>query len=199
MTKKQTLAVIRLTTFSVVLILAALGIVDLSELSQVATPQPPPLPTASIQPSSTSSAEQSGELYPVTSVTDGDTFKIMINDKKETVRLVGINTPETVDPRKPVECFGRQASDALKQLLAGQTVRLESDPTQSDRDRYGRLLRFAFLPDGTDVGLWLLENGYAQESLYSDVPHRYRDVYVEAEQVAKTKQAGFWNPNVCNP
>lgn len=192
MTKKQQLALLRFVTFCVVLLLAALGLVDLDSLNPTALRRPAS-PSGSVAPNPASAA-----WHPVISVTDGDTFRVNLNGKTETVRLVGINTPETVDPRKPVECFGQQASDALKQLLSGQTVRLETDPTQSERDRYGRLLRFAFLPDGTDIGLWLLENGYAQESLYSDVPHRYREKYLQAQQQAEEEHRGLWDPETCS-
>lgn len=136
-------------------------------------------------------------LVPVVAVVDGDTFKVDINGTIETVRLVGINTPESVDPRKPVECMGKEASDRLKTLIANTSVRLEKDPTQSNKDRYGRLLRFTFLPDGTDVGLLLIEEGYASESLYSKTPHKYRQQYLSAEQQAQQQQKGLWSPAIC--
>lgn len=133
----------------------------------------------------------------VVKVVDGDTIKVSLNGKTETVRIVGINTPETVDPRKPVECLGKAASDRMKELVLGQSVTLETDPTQSDRDRYGRLLRFVFLSDGTDVGKEMLLEGLAQESLYSHEPHRYRADYVAAEDQARLTEVGLWQPGVC--
>lgn len=87
------------------------------------------------------------ELHEVISVTDGDTLKINLNGNIETLRLIGIDTPETVDPRKPVQCFGQESSDKAKQLLSGKKVSLEADPTQGERDQYGRLLRYVFLED----------------------------------------------------
>lgn len=142
-------------------------------------------------------ASTSTELYPVTQVVDGDTLKVQLGDKKETVRVVGINTPETVDPRKSVECFGKEASNRAKELLMGQTVRLESDSTQSDRDRYGRLLRFVFLANGDDVGKQLIEEGFAQESLYSNTPHKYRQSYLEAQERAQAEKRGLWAEESC--
>ncbi len=168
-----------------------------TELPHQASASPTPTTSPHLDPSPTVLGINNLEFVPVTSITDGDTFKVRIGDSIETVRLVGVNTPETKDPRKSVECFGKEASAALKQLLTEQSVRLENDPTQSNRDRYGRLLRFAFLDSGQDVGLWLLEHGYALESLYSTVPHRYRDAYLEAQQKAEAEHRGLWNPAVC--
>ncbi len=136
------------------------------------------------------------QTYEVISVTDGDTFKVNIDGKKEIVRLVGINTPETVDPRKPVECFGKQSSDKLKSLLIGQKVGLISDITQSDRDRYGRMLRFATV-NGEDVGLIMIREGYAEESLYSSVPHFMYENYVQAQTSASYAKVGLWADEAC--
>lgn len=139
----------------------------------------------------------SPSAYKVVSVVDGDTIKVELGVTPTTVRIVGIDTPETVDPRRPVECLGREASQAMDELVTGKYVRLEADSTQADRDRYGRLLRFVFLDDGTDVGLRLLEQGYAQESLYSSTPHRYHQAYLDAQARAQSEQLGLWNPQIC--
>lgn len=88
------------------------------------------------------------ELYSVASVVDGDTVKINLNGTTETLRLIGMDTPETVDPRKPVQCFGIEASNKAKELLNGRKVRTEKDPTQSERDIYGRLLVYIYRDDG---------------------------------------------------
>ena len=100
-------------------------------------------------------------LFKVTRVVDGDTIKVVINNKEESVRLIGIDAPETVDPRKPVQCFGNEASDRAKLILTNQLVRLESDVTQGNRDKYGRLLRFVFLQDGTNFNKLMVSEGYA--------------------------------------
>lgn len=135
--------------------------------------------------------------YPVTKVRDGDTIVVNVDGKDEAVRLVGINTPETVDPRKPVECFGKQSSEKMKALLQGKVVTLEADETQSDRDRYGRLLRFVFV-EGEDVGLVMLREGYAVESLYSDVPHTYHQEYLRVQKEAQENKSGLWSDGVCD-
>lgn len=142
-------------------------------------------------------ASNSADVYLVSRVVDGDTLKVIIADKEETVRIVGINTPETVDPRRSVECFGKEASIRAQELLSGQRVRLERDSTQSDRDRYQRLLRFVFLADGTDVGLQLIQEGMAMESLYSSTPHQYHQLYVTAEEAARSNNVGLWASDAC--
>lgn len=152
---------------------------------------------SSYLPSVAGSSTSSAQLVTVVKVVDGDTIKAVINGTLETVRLVGINTPESVDPRMTVECLGQEASQFLTDMLADQLVLLEADATQKNRDRYGRLLRFVFLPDGTDVGLQLLREGYAHEALYSSKPHQYRDAYLLAQQAAQSQQKGLWNPAAC--
>jgi micrococcal nuclease len=151
---------------------------------------------ASVEATSSATYTPQTGSYLVTKVRDGDTIEINYNGKTEAVRLVGINTPETVDPRRPVQCFGKEASNKLKALLTQKAVSLETDATQSDRDRYGRLLRFVFL-DGQDVGLIMLKEGYAQESLYSSVPHLYRDLYLTAQKEAQDNERGLWSPDAC--
>ncbi|MCA9372703.1 thermonuclease family protein [Candidatus Woesebacteria bacterium] len=171
-------------------------------LAAILLAQPPSPKTEIAQPatiqglSENSTATMSATLYKVTKVRDGDTIEVDYNGKTEAVRLVGIDTPETVDPRKPVQCFGVEASNKLKLLLSDTSVSLEVDETQSDRDKYGRLLRFVFL-DGEDVGLTMLKEGFAQESLFSSVPHKYRDAYLAAQQNAKDNNRGLWSPTAC--
>jgi micrococcal nuclease len=177
------------------------------QMSPLATPTPESVATISASPASSASALPSPSVlgtaspstgfYPVIRVVDGDTFKVGINGVTETVRIVGVNTPETVDPRQPVECFGKEASAKAKEILNGQNVRFEKDTTQQDRDRYNRLLRFVFLENGTDVGLKLIQEGYAQESLYSDKPHVYREQYLAAQQEARQNKRGLWADDAC--
>ena len=101
----------------------------------------------------------------VVRVVDGDTVEVRIGGREETVRLIGIDTPETVDPRTPVECFGQEASDRTKALLpAGTEVRLVADA--EPRDRYDRLLAYVYRDDGTFVNLALVEDGYASVLTY---------------------------------
>ncbi len=136
-------------------------------------------------------------FYPVTSVVDGDTIKIKIGDSVETLRLIGLDTPETVDPRKPVQCFGKIASAKAKELLTGTSVRLETDPTQGVRDKYGRFLAYVYLPDGLFYNKYMIEQGYAHEYTY-DIPYRYQLEFKAAQKEAEAAQRGLWSPDTCN-
>jgi micrococcal nuclease len=133
----------------------------------------------------------------VVKVVDGDTVDVELNGKTERLRAIGINTPETVDPRKPVECFGKEASDWAKVLLTNQTVFLEADPSQQERDQYNRLLRYIWLPDGRLFNLEMIAQGYAYEYTYS-VPYKYQAVFKQAQQDAQNRQQGLWSPQTCN-
>ena len=73
-------------------------------------------------------------------VVDGDTARVWVNGESESIRIIGLDTPETVDPRKPVQCFGQEASDKAKSLLEGQIIGLEIDTTQGEQDKYQRLI-----------------------------------------------------------
>lgn len=141
-------------------------------------------------------AETVTELYTVLSVTDGDTIRIDYDGTNTPVRLIGIDTPETVDSRKVVQCFGQEASDYLKAKLAGQKVALEADPTQSNRDKYDRLLRYVYL-DGEDVGLSVIANGYGHEYTYN-IPYQKQTEYQNAEKTASAQNLGLWSPSTCN-
>ncbi|MCR4312013.1 MAG: thermonuclease family protein [Candidatus Uhrbacteria bacterium] len=130
-------------------------------------------------------------------VVDGDTVVVAQGDDDVTVRIIGINTPETVDPRRAVECFGQEASDAAKTLLEGQVVTLVSDATQGDVDKYDRLLRYVELVDGTDVGLHLISQGYGYEYTYN-TPYARQSLYNDAEDAARLAEIGLWAEDACD-
>lgn len=130
-------------------------------------------------------------------VEDGDTFEVRIAGKTERIRMVGIDTPETVDPRKPIQCYGPEASDHTKQVLADQMVTLTSDTVSGDRDIYGRLLRYVTLADGSDYGQALLSEGYAREYDYKGQRYSKRSVYRAAQTEAKAAKRGLWSPETC--
>lgn len=136
-------------------------------------------------------------LYEVDRMVDGDTIAVVIDGESTKVRLLGIDTPETVDPRKGVECFGKEASTYLAAMLEGKHVSLIADETQDDADRYGRLLRYVVLPDGTDVNGAMIENGYAFEYTY-DVPYRLQTKYQSLEDDARINERGLWAEESCN-
>lgn len=138
------------------------------------------------------------KFYPVKYIVDGDTVKIEIMGKIETLRLIGMDTPETVDPRKPVQCFGMEASNQAKSLLLGRKVRIEVDPTQSEKDIYGRILAYIYRDDGLFYNKYMIEHGYAYEYTYDSVPYKYQSEFKESEVLARSSQLGLWSPETCN-
>jgi micrococcal nuclease len=134
---------------------------------------------------------------PVLRVSDGDTIVVSIDGKDEKVRLIGVNTPESVDPRRKVECFGRESAQKLRAIIGNNGVRLEGDQTQTDRDRYGRLLRYVYLPNGIFVNLQLIQEGFAYEYTYNK-PYKYQVQFREAQTNAANAKLGLWNENTCN-
>src|SRR3989344_5182278 len=117
----------------------------------------PTISPASNQPTPT--IKTSHQIATVVKVVDGDTIAVSLNGKTETIRIIGINTPETVDPRKTVECFGKEASNKAKEYFKEKdyNVWLEEDPTQGERDKYQRLLRYVFAGEGvSDYGLMMI-------------------------------------------
>lgn len=136
-------------------------------------------------------------LYEVVKVVDGDTIDVNIDGKTERLRLIGIDTPETVDPRKPVQCFGKEASNKAKEMLEGKKVRLESDDSQDNRDKYDRLLRYVHLEDGTLYNKAIISEGYAHEYTYN-VPYKYQSEFKQAQKEAEEAEKGLWSPSTCN-
>lgn len=135
----------------------------------------------------------------VTRVVDGDTFVFVADGStgEEKVRMLGINTPESVDPRRSVQCFGREASAFAKRLLEGRRVRLEEDVQADNIDKYGRFLRNVILEDGRDVNLFLVQEGYAQAYLSFPLSKTRKAQIRQAEAQAKAEEKGLWNPNAC--
>lgn len=122
----------------------------------------------------------------VVRVVDGDTIEIEGGQK---VRYIGIDTPETVDPKKPVECFGKEASAKNKELVEGKIVELEKDI--SETDRYGRLLRYVWI-DGQMVNELLVKTGYARlETVPPDI--KYSELLANEEKQARETSQGLWN------
>lgn len=129
-------------------------------------------------------------LVHVTRVVDGDTFEL---EGGERVRLIGVNAPESVKPNSPVECFGKEASAFLKALLTDREVRLERDV--SERDRYGRLLRYAYLGE-LFVNEYIVREGYATAASFPPDVAR-QDTLRAAELQARAEQKGLWDEHRC--
>ncbi len=136
------------------------------------------------------------KTYEVVKVVDGDTLTLNMGGRNEVLRLIGMDTPETVDPRKPVQCFAQEASAKAKVMLTGKKVRVEADPSQGELDKYNRLLRYVFLEDGTSYNKLMIEEGYAHEYTYN-TPYKYQSEFKEAETKAREGKRGFWG-DVCD-
>ena len=119
-------------------------------------------------------------------VVDGDTIIVRGVGR---VRLIGVDTPETVDPRRPVEFFGREASAFTKRLLEGKRVRLEYDWERTDR--YGRTLAYVYLPDGVFANAEIIRQGYGHA--YTRFPFKYLDRFRALEREARTARRGLWS------
>lgn len=134
--------------------------------------------------------------FGVARVVDGDTVRVEIAGRQQAVRLLGIDTPETKDPRKPVQCFGREASQRAEQLLNGRQVWLESDPKQAAADRYGRLLAYVWLDEVTMLNDVMVREGLAHELTY-DGQYKYQDRFNAGESAAREAERGLWHPSAC--
>jgi len=126
----------------------------------------------------------------VVRVVDGDTVVVCcLAGLPESVRYIGINTPETHHATRGVEAYGKEAAGANNWLVGGKTVRLEFDVQQ--RDRYGRLLAYLYLEDGTFVNAWLVQQGYAQ--VMTVPPNvRHQELFLKLEREARTASRGLW-------
>ena len=121
-------------------------------------------------------------------VIDGDTIEVNIGGSIYKVRYIGIDTPETVHPSKPVECFGKEASGKNRELVEGKIVRLEKDV--SETDRYERLLRYVWVDD-IFVNDYLVRQGYAYAYTYPpDV--KYAEQFAQAQREAEENNRGLW-------
>ena len=129
--------------------------------------------------------------YSINHFVDGDTIAVNMNGSVETVRMIGVDTPETHKPNTPVQCYGPQAADYTKQFIGANNVRLQADPQDTNRDRYNRLLRYVYIPDGTMVEEALIKNGYG--FAYTQFPFEKSDQFTALEQTAKSQHLGLWS------
>ncbi len=134
------------------------------------------------------------EKAKVTNVVDGDTVKL---EDGRVVRYIGIDAPETVHPQKPVQCFGKEASQLNEELVENKEVWLEKDI--SETDKYGRILRYVYVLENDNlimVNKVLVEKGYAHASSYPpDI--KYQEEFRKLEEEAQQNKVGLWTDNAC--
>ena len=118
-------------------------------------------------------------------VIDGDTLELITGEQ---VRLIGVDTPETKHPRKPVEYFGKEATAFTLRTVAGKRVRLEYD--QQRHDKYGRTLAYVYLEDGTFVNAEIIREGYG--FAYTRFPFKYLEEFRRLEREAREAKRGLW-------
>lgn len=141
-------------------------------------------------PAKTIPSDAQPGLYRVTAFSDGDTIEVDMNGSRETIRFIGVDTPETQDPRTSVQCFGKVASEFTKTLIGAHKVRLEADPTNTNRDRYNRLLRYVYLPDGRLINAEIIRQGYG--FAYTLFPFEKVEDFREYERQAREQGLGLW-------
>jgi micrococcal nuclease len=140
-----------------------------------------------------------GSTHVIESVVDGDTAKIRFQGETISMRIIGIDTPETVHPSRPVEPFGPEASTKARELLGGKTVTLEydADPAHGRFGRYGRLLVYLRLQDGRDFGRLMVEGGFARA--YPKYPFSRSKKYLAVENAARKTKRGLWGLQSTTP
>lgn len=160
--------------------------------------QPKPASNAAPAPAKPAKPAQQKQantvIAPVVRVVDGDTIVVNVNGTNETVRLIGIDTPETKKPNTPVQPFGPEATEHMRALVAesGNTVQLTFDPSQGERDRYQRLLAYAASSTGKDFGEAQLAAGLAKEYTFRTA-YAKQSAYKTAETQAKNARIGIWS------
>jgi micrococcal nuclease len=125
------------------------------------------------------------QTYKVKRVIDGDTL-ILVNGER--VRLIGVDTPETKHPKKPVQRFGKEAYFFTKKMVEGKEVKLEYDWQR--RDKYNRLLAYVYLLDGTFLNAEIIKQGYG--FAYTRFPFKYLQEFRKYEKEARENKRGLW-------
>jgi len=196
--------VIPLCSLGALTTLVAIGLtaepVPASTVPEAASaPTSTPRPSTATPPTSSSAAPSSSSPPPppvitVIDVVDGDTVKL---SDRRTVRIIGIDTPETVAPGKPVQCWGPEATAFATQTLLNKTVTVVADPTQDRVDSFGRTLAYVLLPGGRDFSVLAAEAGHARSYIY-DRPPLHHAAITAAEAQARATGLGLWGP-ACAP
>ena len=178
---------------NIITIVCALAVSALCVLDHSCTTPALSRPAQSVeQQTARDFAKYDGRQFSVVKVVDGDTLDIDVPDANHTrIRLWGVDTPETKDPRrKEPMFFGKEASDFATKLALGKQVTVYLDKDRNSRDKYHRLLAYIQLPDGTYLNEVLLSEGYA----YADLrfKHGLYNKYKQLEAVARSQKKGLW-------
>jgi micrococcal nuclease len=150
---------------------------------------PADLETSAAERSSWPDPPKDAVAVKVQRVVDGDTFVAVVKGRRERIRVIGVDTPESVDPNRPDEPYGKEASDFAKHYLDGETVRLAGDA--EPRDRYGRMLAYVWLRDGTFWNALLVAEGYAQQ-LTIPPNVTYASLFRRLVAEARSNDRGLW-------
>jgi micrococcal nuclease len=141
-----------------------------------------------------SRADAPAEPAVVSTVFDGDTVVVVLGGREVTIRLIGVDTPETARPDTPVQFYGPEASDYTRRALLGKQVRLEFEAPGRPggaTDKYGRTLAYIITKDGTNFNLELVRLGYGRA--YTKYPFKYQRAFEEAEKAARKAGLGMWD------
>ena len=129
--------------------------------------------------------------YRVVKVDDGDTITVDMNGQDQTIRLIGVDTPETHHPSKPVQCFGQAATEFTRSLLEGEQVSLVADPLNSNRDKYQRLLRYVYTEENLLVNAEIIKQGYG--FAYLNFNFTKLGEFEALENEARQNNRGLWD------
>ncbi len=160
---------------------------------------PTPVPAAATPapaPAAPTAAPTTYRDATVTNVVNGDLVDVSLPGGAARVRLIGIDAPEVVGSGEPFQCYGAEATNRAVALLAGQSVRLELDTSQGERDAAGNLLAYVWLQDGSMYNARMIAEGFALERSGA-AAHRYQGQFKAAEQQARNQQLGLWRPGAC--
>ena len=188
LTKKQKKQMIQYSAGIIVIIIAGItGSLKKEEILSI-------FQNNKIQQTITTKETQNLDQYLIKEVIDGDTYKIDYEGKEQKVRLIGVDTPESVHPDKTKNTeYGKQAANYVKKLIENQYVSLEFDVSKTDK--YGRLLAYVYLENGEMLNAKLVKEGYAQVATYA--PNvKYVDTFKSMQQEARKNKRGFWKENI---
>lgn len=187
----QSTAYYRVLAFTLLACIACAGCVSHISASDASNPQLAPTPAPVVVQNINIAPAAASKAHRVTRVVDGDTVVVSIEGKETKVRLIGVDTPETVHPQKPVEAYGKEASSFLKNLLEGESVHLEYESGPSRLDKHGRTLAYLYRsPDRLFINLEIIRQGYGHA--YTKYPFQHMELFRSSERVAREAGKGLW-------